>query len=167
MYAYEFDGYWKDVGTIKSLWEANMDLLGDNPEFNIDDDNWRFRSRNVAAAPQFIGENAVVENSIITEGCVIDGTVINSVLSANVTVEKGAVVKDSVIMQGTTVKKNATVLYSIIDEEAIVSEGAVVGGDKESAKEVTVLGMGAKLPEGAKIDEGKILSAEDVKGENN
>ena len=165
MYAYEFDGYWKDVGTIKSLWEANMDLLGDNPEFDIDDDSWRFRSRNAAAAPQFIGENAVVENSIITEGCAIEGTVINSVLSANVTVEAGAVVKDSVIMQGTTVKKDAQVLYSIIDEEAIVGEGAVVGADKVTAKEVTVLGMGTDLPAGAKIEEGKILSAEDVKGE--
>ena len=164
MYAYEFDGYWKDVGTIKSLWEANMDLLGNDPEFDIDDDAWRFRSRNAAAAPQFIGEDAVVENSIITEGCVIEGTVINSVLSANVTVEKGAVVKDSVIMQGTTVKKDAQVLYSIIDEEAVVGEGALVGADKLSAKEVTVLGMGAELPAGAKIDEGKILSAEDVKG---
>ena len=164
MYAYEFDGYWKDVGTIKSLWEANMDLLGDNPEFDIDDDNWRFRSRNVAAAPQFIGENAVVENSIITEGCTIEGTVVNSVISANVTVEKGAVVKDSVIMQGTTIKKDAQVLYSIIDEEAVVGEGAVVGADKASAKEVTVLGMGSDLPAGAKVDEGKILSAEDVKG---
>ena len=167
MYAYEFDGYWKDVGTIKSLWEANMDLLGENPEFDIDDDAWRFRSRNVAAAPQFIGEDAVVENSVITEGCVINGTVINSVLSANVTVEAGAVVKDSVIMQGTTVKKNASVLYSIIDEEATIGEGAAVGNDKENAKEVTVLGMGANLPANAVIEEGKILSAEDVKGGNN
>ncbi len=166
MYAYEFDGYWKDVGTIKSLWEANMDLLGKSPEFDIDDDTWRFRSRNAAAAPQFIGENAVVENSIITEGCVINGTVINSVLSANVTVEEGAVVKDAVIMQGTTVKKNASVLYSIIDEEATIGEGAVVGNDKENSKEVTVLGMGADLPAGTKVEEGKILSAEDVKGGN-
>ncbi len=166
MYAYEFDGYWKDVGTIKSLWEANMDLLGKNPEFDIDDDAWRFRSRNAAAAPQFIGSDAVVENSIITEGCAIDGTVINSVLSANVTVEEGAVVKDSVIMQGTTVKKNASVLYSIIDEEAVIGEGASVGNEKENAKEVTVLGMGAELPSGAVVEEGKILSAEDVKGGN-
>ena len=123
--------------------------------------------RNSAAAPQFIGSDAVVENSIITEGCAIEGTVINSVLSANVTVEKGAVVKDSVIMQGTTVKANAKVLYSIIDEEAVVGEGAVVGKEKETAKEVTVLGMGANLCAGAKVEEGKILSAEDVKGGNN
>ena len=167
MYAYEFDGYWKDVGTIKSLWEANMDLLGDSPEFDIDDDAWRFRSRNAAAAPQFIGENAIIENSVITEGCVIDGTVINSVLSANVVVENGAVVKDSVIMQGTTIKKNASVLYSIIDEEAIVAEGALVGNDKENAKEVTVLGMGAVVPDSFRVEEGKILSAEDLKGGSN
>ena len=144
-----------------------MDLLGEAPEFDIDDDKWRFRSRNAAAAPQFIGEKAVVENSIITEGCTIEGTVINSVLSANVTVEEGAVVKDSVLMQGTTVKKNASVLYSIIDEEAVIGEGASVGNDKENAKEVTVLGMGANLPAKAVVEEGKILSAEDVKGGNN
>lgn len=167
MYAYEFDGYWKDVGTIKSLWEANMDLLGESPEFDIDDNNWRFRSRNAAAAPQFIGENAIIENSVITEGCVIDGTVINSVLSANVVIEEGAVVKDSVIMQGTKIKKNASVLYSIIDEEASVGEGAVVGNDKEHATEVTVLGMGAVVPDSFRIEEGKILSAEDLKGGSN
>ena len=96
----------------------------------------------------------------------LEGAVINSVISANVTVEKGAVVKDSVIMQGTTVKANAKVLYSIIDEEATVGEGASVGADKEAAKEVTVLGMGAELPAGATVEEGKILSAEDVKGGN-
>ena len=164
MYAYEFDGYWKDVGTIKSLWEANMDLLGEKPEFDIDDDKWRIRSRNAAQAPQFISGEAVVENSVITEGCVISGTVVNSVLAAGITVEAGAVVKDSVIMQGTTVKKNASVLYSIIDEEAVIGEGAVVGNDKEKASEVTVIGMGAVLPEGFVAEEGKILSADDVKG---
>ena len=164
MYAYEFDGYWKDVGTIKSLWEANMDLLGEKPEFDIDDDKWRIRSRNAAQAPQFISGEAVVENSVITEGCVISGTVVNSVLAAGITVEAGAVVKDSVIMQGTTVKKNASVLYSIIDEEAVIGEGAVVGNDKENASEVTVIGMGAVLPEGFVAEEGKILSADDVKG---
>jgi len=108
----------------------------------------------------------MVENSIITEGCVIEGTDIYSVLSANVTVEAGAVVKDAVIMQGTTVKKNASILYSIIDEEAVIGENAVVGNDKENASEVTVIGMGAEIPQGLNVEEGKILSAEDVKGGN-
>ncbi len=164
MYAYEFDGYWKDVGTIKSLWEANMDLLGDKPEFEIDDDKWRIRSRNAAAAPQYIGKDAVVENSVITEGCKINGTVINSVLSAEVVVEEGAIIKDSVIMQGAVVKKNARVYYSIIDEETVIGEACVVGEEKDSASEVTVVGMGTVLPDGFKVEEGKILSSDEVKG---
>lgn len=165
MYAYEFDGYWKDVGTLKSLWEANMDLLGKPSVFNIDDDKWKIMSRNVAAAPQYIGSEAVIENSVITEGCVIDGTVINSVLSSSVSVEKGAVVKDSVIMQGTVIKKDSSVLYSIIDEEVTVGEGVFVGNERKEAKEVTVVGCKAKIPSGAKIGEGKIVSAESLKEE--
>ncbi len=166
MYAYEFDGYWKDVGTIKSLWEANMDLLGGNPEFDIDDNSWRIRSRNSAQAPQFISESANVENSVITEGCEIAGTVVNSILSAGVKVEEGAIVKDAVIMQGTVIKKNAKVFYSIIDEEAVIGKNAVVGNEKEKASEVTVIGMGTEIPEGFEVQEGKILSAGDMKGGN-
>ncbi len=166
MYAYDFEGYWKDVGTIKSLWEANMDLLGKNPEFNIDDASWRIRSRNTAQAPQYIGADAVIENSVITEGCVIDGTVINSVLSPGVKVEAGAVVKDSVIMQGTVVKKNAAVMYSILDEDVVIGEGCTVGSDKAKSKDVTVIGACSVLKDGEVVEEGKILSADDLKGGN-
>ncbi len=165
MFAYEFEGYWKDVGTIKSLWEANMDLLGETPEFDIDDDTWKIKSRTVAEAPQFVGADAVVENSVITEGCEIEGTVINSVLSATVKVEKGAVVKDAVIMRGTTIKSGAKVDYAIVSEDVVVGEKAVVGVAKENAKEVTVVGMGTCLPEGYVVEEGKILSADQVKGD--
>ncbi len=166
MYAYNFEGYWKDVGTIKSLWEANMDLLGDNPEFDIDDSMWKIRSRNTAQAPQYIGCEAVIENSVITEGCEIDGTVINSVISPGVKVRKGAVVKDSVLMQGSVVKSGARVLYSILDEEVTIGANCTVGNDKENAEEVTVVGAGAVLPDGMIIKEGKIVSSEDVKGGN-
>ncbi len=165
MFAYEFEGYWKDVGTIKSLWEANMDLLGEKPEFDIDDETWKIKSRTVGEAPQFIGESAVVENSVITEGCEIEGTVINSVLSAAVKIEKGAVVRDAVIMRGTTIKAGATVDYAIVSEEVEVGENAVVGVAKENAKEVTVVGMGTVLPKGYVVEEGKILSADQVKGD--
>ena len=164
MYAYNFEGYWKDVGTIKSLWEANMDLLGDSPEFDIDDPSWKIRSRNTAQAPQYIGNDAVIENSVITEGCEIDGTVINSVISPGVKIQSGAVVKDSVIMQGTTVKKGARVLYSILDEEVVVGENCIVGNDKEKSKDVSVIGASTVLPEGYIIEEGKIVSSEDMKG---
>ncbi len=166
MYAYGFEGYWKDVGTIKSLWEADMDLLGDSPEFDIDDSMWKIRSRNTAQAPQYIGSDAVIENSVITEGCEIDGTVINCVISPGVKVRKGAVVKDSVIMQGCVVKSGARVLYSILDEEVTVGENCVVGNDRENAKEVSVVGASATLPDGMVIEEGKIVSSEDVKGGN-
>lgn len=166
MYAYNFEGYWKDVGTIKSLWEANMDLLGDSPEFEIDDPSWKIRSRNTAQAPQYIGSDAIVENSVITEGCEIDGSVINSVISPGVKIEKGAVVKDSVIMQGSVIKKGAKVLYSILDEEVTVGENCVVGNDKEKAKDVAVIGAGAVLCDGMTIEEGKIVSSDDIKGGN-
>ena len=166
MYAYNFEGYWKDVGTITSLWEANMDLLGENPEFDIDDVSWKIRSRNTAQAPQYIGSDAVIENSVITEGCEIDGTVINCVISPGVKIEKGAVVKDSVIMQSSVIKKGARVLYSILDEEVTVGENCIIGNDKENAKDVSVVGAGANLPDGFAVEEGKIVSSDDIKGGN-
>ena len=164
LYAYEFEGYWKDVGTIKSLWEANMDLLGENPTFDLRDNSWRKRSRTSALAPQFIGNDAVIENSIITEGCEIYGTVINSVLSAGVKVEKDAVVKDSVIMSGSVIKSGSHVNYSIIDENVTISENCTVGGDKKKVKGVAVAGANLVLPEGTVIEEGKIFRSDDLKG---
>ena len=141
-----------------------MDLLGDKPEFRIDDETSRVFSRHENEPPQYVSGDAVVKNSSITEGCEIYGTVINSVLGYGVKVEKGATVKDSVIMQGSVVKSGAKVLYSILDEDVTVSKNSVVGADKEKTKEVTVLGAGTVLPEGMIVEEGKILSSDDVKG---
>lgn len=140
MYAYPFEGYWKDVGTISSLWEANMELLGENPAFNVHDKQWRIFSRNYAAPPHYIGKDAIVSDSIISEGCEIYGTVEHSVLSSNVNVEKGAIVKDSVIMSGTIIKANAKVCYSIIDGNSIISENAKVGEERDLAKGIAVIG---------------------------
>ena len=151
MYAYPFEGYWKDVGTISSLWEANMDLLGENPAFNIHDKSWRIFSRNYAEPPHHIGEDAVISNSIVSEGCDIQGTVEHSVLSNSVIVEKGAFVKDSVIMSGTVIKAGARVNYSIIDSESVISENAVVGEDKETAKGIAVVGTGLCVEPGVVI----------------
>ena len=121
MFAYPvFDGYWKDVGTIQSLWEANMDLLGDRPALDLRDESWRIFSRNYAEPPHFIGANAVVGNSLVTEGCEIYGSVINSVISGDVVVEKGAVVKDSVILDGVRICEGAQVHYSILDADTTV-----------------------------------------------
>lgn len=158
MYAYPFVGYWKDVGTISSLWEANMDLLEDEPIFNIHDKSWRIFSRNNAEPPQHIGDNASVKNSMITEGCKIEGTVEHSVLSNGVVVEEGAIVRDSVIMGGTIIKSGAIVEYSIIDGNTVISENATVGEPKETANGIAVVGSDLVIKANAKIEAGAMIN---------
>ena len=165
MFAYRFDGYWKDVGTISSLWEANMDLLGEDPAFDVSDTAWKIHSRNPLAPPEYQGEKAIVTNSMLALGSEIYGTVENSVLSSNVVVEEGAVVKDSVIMSGTIIKKGATVNYSIIDEDVLVDEGAVIGDDKSEAKGIAVLGRKVYVGKKAKVMAGSIIDKNIEDGE--
>lgn len=133
MFTYEFNGYWKDVGTISSLWEANMDLLGDQPTFDIGDKKWKIYSRNGSYPPHIVGDTSHIENALITEGCIIDGCVINSILSNNVVVEAGAEVVDSIIFEKTLIKKGARVEYSIVDAHVTINENVIVGGKKEIA----------------------------------
>lgn len=165
MFAYRFDGYWKDVGTISSLWEANMDLLGENPAFDVSDTAWKIHSRNPLAPPEYQGEKAIVTNSMLALGSEIYGTVENSVLSSNVIVEEGAVVKDSVIMSGTVIKAGATVNYAIIDEDVTVDEGAVIGEDKSEAKGIAVLGRKVRVGKKAKVMAGSIVDKNIENGE--
>lgn len=139
LYSYSFSGYWKDVGTISSLWEANMDLLGESPVFDIADPYFRIYSRNFARAPQYIGEDAVISNSLISEGCHIDGTVENSVLFGGVTVEKGAVIRDAVVMEDVFVGEGAKVSYAIVDSDARIEGGAVVGESRGSRTKIVVI----------------------------
>lgn len=160
MYAYQFNGYWKDVGTIQSLWEANMDLLGRRPVLSLNDESWRIFSRHNAMPPQYIGSGARVENSVITEGCEIYGTVKNSVLGAGVRVAYGAYVRDSVIMENTVIREGATVSYSIIDSDCDIGAGASVGEDKKKASGITVLGRERRVEPGVKIASGAMLSAD-------
>ena len=158
MFAFPFEGYWKDVGTIDSLWQANMDLLGENPEFSMNDETrGKIYSRSSVSPPQFVGSGAVISNSIITEGCKINGTVINSVLSHGVTVEAGATVKDSVIMANTYIGKDAIVEYSILDENITVEGGAKVGESKDSAKGIAVIGNGLKVSAGETVEAGAMI----------
>ena len=164
MFAYPFKGYWKDVGTLSSLWSANMDLLGENPVFDIEDDEWKILSRTAAEPPQYVAAGARIENSVITEGCVIEGTVINSVLSSGVTVEKGAVVKDSVIMRDTVIGENSRVEYAIIDENVILGKECVIGEEKREDNDVTVIGAKVKLSDGVQIEPGTIYSEKGNKG---
>lgn len=154
LYAYPFDGYWKDVGTIFSLWEANMELLQESPQLDLYDTSWRILSRNPNRQPHFVGSTARIKNSEISEGCIIYGTVENSVLSSDVIVEKGAVVRDSIIMQGTVVSAKSRVIMSIVDERVLIGESAVVGGGGD----ISVIGEAAKIREGAQIAPGESVS---------
>ncbi len=156
MYAYTFEGYWKDVGTLTSLWEANMDLLGNPPKFDLYDRKWRIFYRHNAFPPHRIGEDAKISNSMVTEGCVIDGTVIGSILANGVRVEKGAVVRDSVIMSGVTVKAGAHVSYAIIDSDTVVGENADLGDAREGGQ-ILVLGAGLCIPAGTVIHGGELV----------
>ena len=158
MFAYPFAGYWKDVGTIDSLWEANMDLLAQGSERLVGDESWRIYSRHDAHSPQYISADAVIENSMITEGCDIYGTVQNSVLGAGVVVKAGAVIKDSLIFDGAVIEEGAVVNYSIIDTGVVVGKGATVGADKESAAGVAVVGAGIVLEDGSKTPDGAMIS---------
>lgn len=155
MYSFRFQGYWKDVGTIASLWEANMDLLGEDPKFDVGDKAWKIHSRNPLAPPEHIGENGVVKNSMIALGCEIDGVVENSILGSNVIVEKDAVIKDSVVLANSVIKADATVSYSIIDENVTVGKGAKIGVKKDASAEIVVLGRDICVSDGVTVSEGQ------------
>ena len=150
MFAYDFDGYWKDVGTIESLWEANMDLLEYPMPIDMYDPKWRIYGRTSAMAPHYIADGASVKNSLITEGCEIFGKVSHSVLSAGVHVMEGANVVDSVIMPGAIIHRGAQVYRTIIAENVVVGAGAIIG---EPDGDIALIG------EGAMIGCGEVVSA--------
>ncbi len=161
MYSYRFEGYWKDVGTISSLWEANMDLLGVAPKFELSDNDSVIHSKSPLAPPAFI-EGEVI-NSIVATGGEIEGKIVNSVIGTNCIIEKGAEVIDSVLMGNITVKAGAKVNYSIIDEEVVIGEKAVIGAPVAEAQKVesktsgiTVLGRGVHVSKGGKVAAGEI-----------
>ncbi len=166
MYAYPFRGYWKDVGTIDSLWEANMDLVGEQPIFDLRDRDWRIYSRNTSEAPHFVGEYAKVSNSLITEGCTIEGIVENSVLASGVKVCRGAYIKDSVIMSNVTIGEGSTVNYSIIDENTVIGAGSVVGRAKASGEKIAVIGSDLSIKPATNIPSGEMVDAAWLANEN-
>ena len=127
LYAYKFKGYWKDVGTIDSLWEANMDLLDKNNKLDLNDPNWKIYTEDATALPQYIGANATVERAFITQGCVVDGTVKNSVLFTGAKVAAGAKVIDSVLMPGAEVAEGAVVTRALVADGIKIGKNAVVG----------------------------------------
>jgi len=166
MVAWEFDGYWKDVGTIDSLWEANMDLLDPRVPLDLSDPSWHIYTRSPIMPPHYISKDAECQNSLIAEGCVIEGSLEFAVLFAGVTVEKGARVTDSIIMPGATIKAGATVQYAIVAEDAVIGEGAVVGQRPENVQNkdewgIAVIGNGINVGAGAVIP-AKAMIDEDV-----
>ena len=156
LFAFAFDGYWKDVGTIDSLWESNLDLLNPKVDLDLNDNNWKIYSRNLASPPHYISPDASVQNSLVAEGCVIEGNVEFSILFADVTIEKGAKVEYSIVMPGTTIKAGATVQYSILAENSLIEENAYIGEKPENMDNlddwgVAVVGANVNVKENAKV----------------
>jgi glucose-1-phosphate adenylyltransferase len=164
MFAFPFSGYWKDVGTIDSLWEANLDIINPNVDLDLSDKSWRIYSRNPLAPPHYIGKKAVVENSSISEGCEIEGDVDYSVISSNVTIEENADVRYSVIMPGATIKKGAKVYYSIVAENAVIEEDAKIGEIPEQLENpeqwgIAVIGANATVCKGHQVEPGVMINS--------
>ena len=163
---YRFNDYWKDVGTVDSLWDANLDLLNPNLNLDLADKNWKIYSKTTGTSPQYISDDAKVENSLITNGCEIYGDVDYSVLFKDVTVEEGASVEYSLVMPGAVIKKGAKVRYSIIAENVIVEEGATVGGDPAVVGSdnwgITVIGDNLTVGKNADVSANKMIT-ENVK----
>ncbi len=160
LFAYRFDGYWKDVGTIKSLWESNMDLLGKSPVLDLHDRNSRIFSKTAPRSPQYVAANSTQINSMVAGDSEIYGTIINSVISPGVIIESGAVVTDSVIMSDVVISSGAKVDYSVIDSDCTIAANAVVGEPMKNGKEITLVGSGVSVPRGAVIPAGAYVDQE-------
>ena len=167
MFAYGFQGYWKDVGTIDSLWESNMDLLDPNVPLELNDPEWRIYSRNPVMPPHYVAKGATIQNSLAAEGCNVYGTVDFSVLFAGVYVAPGATVRDSIIMPGARIEEGATVQYAIVAEDSVVGANSVVGQRPEDVENkedwgVAVIGPGCKLAPGTVVPPKAMIDAEEV-----
>ena len=167
MYAYRFEGYWKDVGTIGSLWESNMDLLDPNVPLDLNDPEWRIYSRNPVMPPHYVAKGATMQNALAAEGCNVYGAVDFSVLFAGVYVAPGAVVRDSIIMPGARIEEGAVVQYAIVAENSVVGANSVVGQRPEEMENkedwgVAVIGPGCKLPADSVVPPKAMVDAEEV-----
>ena len=170
MMVYRFADYWKDVGTIESLWDANLDLLNPKIDLNLADPNWKIYSGTQGLPPQYIASTAQVENSLVTVGCNVYGKLDFSVLFEDVTVEEGATVEYSLVMPGSRIKKGAVVRYAIVAEDAVIEENAVVGESPEQVKNIddwgiAVIGDGLTVGKGATVSAGKMITEDVADGE--
>jgi glucose-1-phosphate adenylyltransferase len=162
VFGYAFNGYWQDVGTIQSYWEANMALLVDRPELDLYDKDWLIHTRSEERAPAKVGATAQIHRSMISHGCMIEGTVVNSVLSPGVRVDVGAVVRDSIVMFDSVIRAGAVIDRAILDKEVVVGQGAIVGEgpydgppNKQEPNRlntgITVVGKQSVVPRGARL----------------
>lgn len=163
MFAYPFDGYWKDVGTVDNLWEANMDLLNPTIPLNLSDPLWRIYCRHSLTTPHYIGEGANIVNSMITEGCDVEASVNNSILFSDVEAKESATIGYSVVMRNVKIESGAKVQYAIIADDAVIEEGAVVGAPPEDYPDrdkwgIAVIGQGARVRAGQKVLPKEMLS---------
>lgn len=170
MMVFRFADYWKDVGTVESLWEANLDLLNPKIDLNLSDTNWRIYSRTTGMPPQYISETAKVENSLVTDGCEVSGKLDYSILFENVTVEEGASVEYSLVMPGAVVKKGASVKYAIIAEDVVVGENAEIGADPAVVGTdgwgIAVIGDRLTVGAGAKVAPNRMITQNVEEGES-
>ncbi len=160
MFAFSFNDYWKDVGTIASLWEANMDLLGENPAFRLDGKN-KIYARNTVNPAAYIAPSSVTKNSFIAEGCQVYGTVRDSIISTGCIIEEGAVVEKTVLMPDAIVRKNSMVKNAIIGEETTIGEGCQIGATQvlqdESQRKITVVGKALDIKAGTLLEPGAVV----------
>ena len=169
MFAYEYNGYWKDVGTLSSYWEANMELIDIIPVFNLYEEFWKIYTRTDAIPPQYIAEDAYIEKSIIGDGTEVYGKVYNSVIGSGVIIEEGAVVRDSIIMQDSVIGKNTIVDKAIIAEEVKIGDNVQlgVGEEKENVLKPNIYNSGlvtigecSVIPSGVKVGKNTAISGE-------
>ena len=167
MFAYEYNGYWKDVGTLSSYWEANMELINIIPVFNLYEEFWRIYTKSDALPPQYVSEYARIDRSIIGEGCEIYGEVYNSVIGVGVTIEEGAVVRDSIIMKDSTIGKNTKVTKAIIAENVSIGDNVEIGIGQEAPNRLdskiynsglVTIGEASVVPNGVKIGKNVAIS---------
>ncbi len=162
MYAYEYKGYWKDVGTVESLWEANMDLLNPEVPIELNDPPWKIYSRNATLPPQYIGNNAKLNNVTISEGCSIDGEIENSIIFPGVTIKEGAAIRNSILMPGVTVGNHSTIEYTIIAADTVIGSNVCMGAcampvEPGRHPEISVIGQGITIADGTVIPPGAMI----------
>ena len=161
MYAYAFEGYWKDVGTLYSLWEANMDILNSS-DLELYDADWKIYSRNMSLPPQYIGPEADIQDSLVSDGCSVNGSIHSSIIYSGVTIENNVVIDHSVVMPGAVIKSGAVVKYAIIGADSVIESDVKIGASKEETGEnqkwdIAVIGHGEVISSGVSVAPGQMI----------